>query len=329
MLSTRDQLLSASAQLAKRAAPDETSRNVFLVEELDSSSRVFFARDQVGHAALAIATSASTPSAPALRLDLLSADFGTECTLAMPNSEEMLRVTIIRCHAGDRAMVDLFVTFCTAIIDALPSVPSDLDVSREVNQWVSLFHRLLAPARTDVVGLIGELTAIDVANDTTAWVRAWHSDPGDSIDFGFSSPRVEVEVKATRGQERIHEVSWMQAQGGPPEVRFFASVRVELRESGQSIGEVARSIANRLSDKDAVRHFWGVLGETCGSSFQRFMDERFVTEVSRESILFYPAESIPQPILTLPLPTGVSGLRFRSDFSLGTPVSNSLPLPNY
>lgn len=326
MISIREQLLLASAQLAARASHSRPADDVLLVEELVSRSRVFIARDKSSHVALAVVTSPSTPSVSALRLDLLSAEFGVDCTLAMPNTEELLRVSVIRCHSDDPAIVDLFITFCTAVIEALSKGSTDLDVSREVNQWISLFHRLVAPARTDVIGLIGELTAIDVAVDTTAWVRAWHSDPSDNIDFGFPSPRVEVEVKATSRQERIHEVSWTQVHGGPPEGRFFASVRVELRESGISLGKFARTIADKLADQDVVRHFWKVLGETCGSSFQSFMDQRFIAEVSQKSILFFPSEGIPRPDLTLPLPSGVSGIRFRSDFALGTPLSTSPPL---
>lgn len=75
----------------------------------------------------------------------------------------------------------------------------------------------------------------------------------DAIDFGFTAPRLEIEVKATTGRERMHTLA------------------------------ISRPASSR--------------------------------ETSESTLAFYPAEEVPVPVVDLPLPLGVSDLRFRSDFS--------------
>jgi hypothetical protein len=195
---------------------------------------------------------------------------------------------------------------------ALPATPSENDIAFELDKWLGLFWRLKSPPQTDVVGLIGELTVLRVAACSEAWLRGWHGDPNSTIDFILTEPHVEVEVKTTRSAARRHVISGDQAFGAGN--RFFASVQVDLRESGRSIGDFAREIADGLAPED-VQRLWNLISAECGSAYSEMMSERFIWQVSIDSLCFFRRDDVPRPQLTYPFPPGVSGLRFTSDFT--------------
>lgn len=56
-----------------------------------------------------------------------------------------------------------------------------------------------------------------------------------------------------------------------------------------------------------------------GTQLESVLGCRIAIESSRASLEFYRAESVPVPMVEVPLPVGVSQLRFKSDFSSSTP----------
>jgi hypothetical protein len=200
--------------------------------------------------------------------------------------------------------------------------PSDADVEAEVSKWVSLFWRLQMPARTSVIGLIGELTLLDRVDDLRAWVRAWHIDPADTLDFAFSQPQLSVEVKATTSQQRAHVLSLHQAAPLVMNNHFFASVIVELRDTGVRVGDVVGELGDRLANQPEADLLWRSVGAVCGASLDEFFDARYMRDAARSSLQFYAADTVPQPSVEYPLPAGVSEIRFRSDFSSVIPAED-------
>lgn len=286
---------------------------------------MFAGVDQSGAWALVITARRSGRPVPALRLNLLSADYGTTYQLHHDVEIEAVRVCVIRCTSADPAVRVLFTTFCTALLNELPNNASDTDIENQVRSWVTLFWRLQAPARRTVVGLIGELTLLDNVAHVNDWIRAWHSDPTDNLDFAFSTPPLSVEVKATSSQQRVHELSMHQARPIVGDQHYFASVIVEIREAGVRFGDVVDEVATRLANSPEAELFWHSLASVCGSSLGEFFEIRYMRDVAANSLRLYPAGSIPQPIVQFPLPAGVSAIRFRSDFSSVEPT-NSAPI---
>lgn len=311
----------AAFRRAERRLPDTAlAQRSLIVEPLAAFETMFAAVDSDGFWALVIGARKSGRPVPSLMLSLLTAEYGTRYALHRNANVETLRVCVVRCSSLDPAVRSLFATFCSALLNEMPADPSDSELEHQVGQWVALFWRLQAPARTTVTGLIGELTLFDSVKHVTDWVRAWHSDASDNLDFAFSTPPLSVEVKATLTQQRVHELSIYQALPPVAEQHYFASVIVELRQAGVRVGDVVDEIVEKLAGTPEVEFFWRSLANVCGSSLGEFFDVRYMRDTARASLQFYRAGAVPQPIVQSPIPAGVSGIRFRSDFSSVPPT---------
>lgn len=313
-------LVAALRRVESRSAEAPPPERALLVESLDPSRTFFVAVDDAGSWTLVVRARKTVRPIPALRLKLLSADYGATYELREEEDAGSVRVCVIRCIAPDAEVRNLFATVCAALLEDLPVDPSDADVEVEVSKWVSLFWRLQTPARSSVVGLIGELTLLDSADDLEAWVRAWHLDSDDNLDFAFARPQLSVEVKATTSQQRVHELSAHQAAPLVPGNHFFASVIVELRDTGVRIGDIVSELGNRLAGRPEADLLWRSVAAVCGASLDEFFAVRYMRDSALSSLQFYAADAVPRPSVVYPLPAGVSGLRFRSDFSSVPPV---------
>lgn len=311
--------------LARLGAQGVVGRGL-VVEAIQSHDRAFAGVNSEGAQVLAIETELSSKRVVPVVLHNLVVEYGVSYTLQEAVSSRRLRVSVLRCTADDPEVRGLFATFCQAVLDSLPPRPSELALQEQIEGWVELFWNLQLPIRTSLVGLIGEITLLDSVARPDAWIRAWHASPNDNIDYSFSHPLRGVEVKATTGTERVHEISIHQTTPLADEVRLFASVLVELRDSGTPLGEVLDQIEGRVRGPSELALFRRVLLETCGSSYPEYRRARYMRELSLASLAFFEVSSVPQPKVALPLPAGVSNLRFRSDFSSTKPLDRRLVL---
>lgn len=318
MLLDRTQVIAAFHAAEARLAGAMLSARSLVSEPVAASS--YAGVDSDGYWALVIQTRKSHRSVTGLKLSSLSVEYGAKYQLHRNAAVEELRVCVIKCTSLESAVQVLFASYCVAMVQELPADPCDSDIESEVSKWVSLFWKLQSPPRTTVIGLIGELAILDSVDHASDWVRAWHSQPTDNLDFAFSKPSLSVEVKATTSQQRVHELSIHQAMPTIEDHHYFASVIVELRESGVRLGDVIDDISQRLAGPTEVNIFWRALASICGVSLADYFEVRFMRDVARASLAFYEARSIPQPRVSFPLPAGVSGIRFRSDFSSVEPV---------
>lgn len=320
MATERESVLGAFENAASRALVLSLSGGAFAVEPIGGAGSILAAVDGSGTWGIAIKARRGGQPVPPIHLANLTAEFGVACKLDLGGEVVSATVALLQCQTDERAVRSLFATFVAAVVDELPAEPTDGDVVAVLDRWISLFLHLQSPPRNTVIGLIGELVVIDSAADTTAWVAAWHSSHLDLIDFGFTMPQLEVEVKATSGRERVHTVSIHQSSEEEIGSRYFASLMVEIRDTGLSVGELSRSIADRLPDADARRKFWVTLADVCGQELGDFLASRFIIETSVRSLQLFAAADVPTPSVELPLPAGVSDLRYRSDFSSVAPV---------
>ncbi|MGW8564759.1 PD-(D/E)XK motif protein [Isoptericola sp. NPDC055881] len=311
-------VLDALRRGASRASSENLPSRTLAVLPTHSAVDALAGADADGVYTLAIVARATQPTPAPIRMAVLSVEYGAIYLLDEGDVGREVRVTVLRCNSMDHEIRELFGSFCESVLAVLPASPTEKDVAVELNRWLGLFWRLQAPPRTDVVGLIGELTFLRVAPKRSPWIHGWHGDPSSTIDFVLTKPHVEVEVKATQSATRKHTISYGQAFGAGN--RFFASVIVDLRDSGGTIADFAREIADRLAPEN-VQRLWHLVASGCGSAYAGMMSERFVWKTSIDSLRFYRQEEIPRPELTHPLPIGVSGLRFTSDFTNSPSIS--------
>lgn len=311
-VTSREQVEQTFERLRTSANATAQAAGAFLAERVDSTSSLFLARSAEGESTLVVASVGGSPIAP-LRLAGLYADYGVDCTLIEPGQSTSLRATVIRNPRAASASADLFAALCASLIHVLPPNPTDEDVATEISRWSRLFWRLAQPATPELLGLAGELVVIAESNDIERWVSAWHRSPNDRFDFFFHRRDIAVEVKATSRDRRLHEISLSQIATVGEDGRFFVSLRIV--QGATPLGELVRTISERLSDS-AVIAFWDVLTQTCGAGLDEALKFSVDHSIARSTLRYYYASTVPRPEVSMPLPVGVTNVRFTSDLDL-------------
>jgi hypothetical protein len=185
-------------------------------------------------------------------------------------------------------------------------------VSQAISGLVDLFQSLTTPAKKSVQGLWAELFLIRYASNPSEVVRAWHSAPGEHIDFVSGRQRIEVKSSSTRA--RIHHFSLVQLTP-PMQARLLvASLFVESIGGGVSLRQITEEIRAMLSEDTAsLARFDAVFYATLGASWMEAMEERFDSELALESLQFF--DSLDVPKIDGPISKSVGDVRFTSDLS--------------
>jgi len=309
-----DLILGAFDRVQARASSIDLAPDAFAVEAVREGYYVGSSAD--GALALLVETTPVRSQPAPTRLEYLSASYGIQCDLHEQTSARKVRVSKLLCVDVGPGTRDLFATVCAAIADKLGREPTEQQFADEIARWATLFWRLGQSVATDLVGLVGELAVISCMDDPAFWIAAWHSSPGEVLDFEFGGSGTSVEVKATRGAAREHSLSLEQVSSRDEHVRYFASVLVDLSDSGQAIGQLVREISDRLVDDVSRLRFWDILTKTCGIELEETLARRIETSKILSSVQFYPAWLVPRPDVGLPLPKGVRSVKFTSDFTV-------------
>lgn len=289
----------------------------FLVRRLSADSSYYVGRDGSGCAALLIRSTGSGRSVP-LRLAGIEARFSVPCRIAEPNApEETQTLTVILCLSRDPPIESYFVGILETLVANLSPTPTSKAVGEAVDQLVGLFQKLQAPAKRALAGLVGELCYILLAAEPAATVAAWRSDPHERFDFTSGSLRLDV--KASTSRSRAHDISFEQANVPEGTRGLFASIWIEPAAGGVSVGELLSMVENRIATSaSAVGKLRSVVADTLGSSLPTAFDCRFDLQLAKCSLQIFDASVVPGIRGTTP--AGVTTVRWRSDFSVVSPL---------
>lgn len=281
------------------------------------------AKDSSGSPCLLLRqATATTPTSP-IRLQNLIVSYGVPCIITRPDSQqEEGTFTIVKCSNVDPSLFPHFLKILSPIIITLGPVPTAAAVRRAISGLVDLFQALTIPAKKSIQGLWAELFVIRFASNPYEVARAWHSAPGEHIDFVSGRHRIEVKSSSTRA--RIHHFSLVQLTP-PVQARLVvASLFVENIGGGVSLRQITDEIRMMLSeDSELLARFDAVLYAMLGAGWAEAMEERFDSELAAESLQFIESLSIPR--VDSVIPKSVSDVRFTSDLS-GVPTLDSASL---
>ncbi|MCP3475056.1 PD-(D/E)XK motif protein [Bradyrhizobium sp. CCGUVB1N3] len=305
--------------LLSEIAPS-SREGVFNVRRLEDGSVFYAGRDHRGCAAVLIETSEGGRTVP-LRLAGIEATFSTPYQIVEPDTSPKTQImTSIICINLEAEVVAYFANVMESLLPLMGNRPPSGKIAETVRQLVELFQRLRVPARKSVVGLIGELSIIDAAADTTVAVRSWRADPDDRFDFGAG--KVRLDVKASSNRQRLHEVSFDQANPPSATAAIIASIWIEALGGGVALSELLATIEGKLAGRQQeVLKFRTVVADTLGDSLPQAMDWRFDKQLADSSLRYFDAAII--PAIRPPLPKGVSSARFVSDLSRCSPAELS------
>jgi hypothetical protein len=173
-----------------------------------------------------------------VRTALLDVSSNLRCKVRVTDEEISATFTVIHLRDHSPAMEEYFVDLCMALQrwhDAEPKRP----LGQIILQLASFFALLASPSRKSQLGLWAELLFILESGDPIRLLRCWHQHAEDRFDFSSGDERIEV--KAGRGELRIHHFSEQQLR--EPGLRILVvSYLVEANADGMSVRDVLEEV---------------------------------------------------------------------------------------
>jgi hypothetical protein len=246
-------------------------------------------------------------------LEHLRVQYNLNCRVSRPDGtfEEGV-FTVVHCTGEDVTLQNYFLKVMSTIVVSLGDRPTQSDVAHAINQLIELFRAMTKMPRKSVQGLWAELFLISQARQPAILVDAWHTVVEDRYDFAMDDQRIEV--KSFSGNVRLHHFSLEQLHPPGGVKALVASVSVESSQAGISIADLRGKIQTRLGNNlDSLLHVDKIIALTLGDAWQQVSDARFDEKLAEESLAFYETSVIPS--VNPNLPSGVSGVHFRSDLT--------------
>lgn len=303
--------------------PSPNGENLFNVRRLGDMSPYYAGRSPSGQCALLIRAPGGTRTVPLL-LAGIHALFAVQCRIregeAIGVTDEF---TVVSCSSQDQRSESYFVDVLDLIVQRLGDHPDPKSLEDAILQLVALFQKLQKQPSNSIVGLVGELILIAIANSPRKALDAWHSNPNDRFDF--STGALRVDCKATSQRNRVHEFSLEQTS--PPEgCRAFAmSVFVEPAGGGQSLSALLSELESLVENFEGAMRLRDLVADTLGTSYLEHLDWTFDRELALASAALYDVADIPR--ILEPLAIGVSKVRFSSDLAIAQKVTKAALRP--
>lgn len=292
----------------------------FNVRRLSKGSPYYAGRNAEGHACLLIHAQGAGRGIP-LHLAGLEAHFALKCLVQEPGEPiETKTLSVLACLSHVSSIEDYFASIAESMVQILGPAPSVDRVRDVVEQFVELFQKLQTPPRRSLAGVLGELCLIYLATDETAAIQAWRIDPDERFDFVAGTLRIDV--KASTQRQRIHNLSFDQANPPSGTRSLFASIWIEPTGGGTTLAKLLTLIERATTGNSAVSKLRLVVADTLGNTLPAAMTYAFDLRSASESLQFFDSATV--PALRPPLPNGLSSVRFISNFGLANP--ESLPL---
>lgn len=291
----------------------------FRVSAVPGSPSYLAALSPAGGPALLVRCEPQVPSMP-IRLAGIEARYDVRCWLRDAEEVREERLSIIECTTVDPEAQRFFCGCADQLIALLKPKPATTELAQAVDRLVAMFRAMSQPARTDIVGLIGELCAIYVATDPSLAVRAWRSDPNERFDF--VAGKLRLDVKSSSSADRVHHLSSLQASSAQGTTGILASVLVQMATGGTAVASLVDKIATRLGDDhEAIFRLREAISLTMGATTPLALQAAFDLSASVQSLRYYDMASV--PALRPPFPDGVSDVRFRTDLDSieSTPIA--------
>ena len=175
-------------------------------------------------------------------------------------SSPLAEITIHNVGSGNQTALEVstansnlfqdFYAFCCTVADRvqIDREPIEKALLKTLSSWAALIRQKRLLSDNGQTGLFGELIFLKRIAGVIGWplaVDAWQGPASEEHDFTL--PAIDVEVKSTRGESRIHQISSL-TQLMPKEGRRLAIVSVQLTPGvGKGSQSLPQLIASVLS----------------------------------------------------------------------------------
>ncbi len=159
-----------------------------------------------------------------------------------------------------RELFSYFYDFLCAVADHIQvdGLAAAEAFSRALQNWQALLRRAAGLTEEQQIGLLGELWVLRalIARVGGAALEAWTGPAGQAHDFRIGA--VEIEVKTTRGEKRIHKISSLQqlvASPGAELVLLSIQVTPAGADAGTSLARELRAARTELDSEGRGNDF--------------------------------------------------------------------------
>ncbi|WP_157863230.1 PD-(D/E)XK motif protein [Bradyrhizobium tropiciagri] len=163
--------------------------------------------------------------------------------------------TAVEVSTGNPGLFQDFYAFCCTVADRvqIDQEPVESAISKTLASWSALIRQKRLLSESVQTGLFGELMFLKRVAGVIGWrsaVDAWQGPASEEHDFTL--PATDVEVKSTRGENRIHQIGSL-TQLMPKAGRRLAIASVQLTlGTGRGSQSLPQLIASVLSTASAM-----------------------------------------------------------------------------
>lgn len=263
-----------------------------------------------------VRTNSSASSVQNIIREILSVEYNVSCRLIQDDgTEQEDTFSIITLRSLDAPLQSYFVDIFTMMLRKLQQIPSNRELSVEVENIIAIFDALTNPPKKKVQGLWAELLVIEQSTRPETLINAWHSSPSAKYDFTMGKDKIEV--KSTSFEERIHTFALDQLNPSPNSNLLIASTVV--RESGPaaeglSVKGLYDKICDKVSAVDCQLRLFTIIAETIGNDIAKLESIYYDYTSAVDFLEFYDYHDIPS-IQKDKVPPLVSEVRFSSNLN--------------
>lgn len=235
-----------------------------------------------------------------INLELISVLFSQECNIKEKekNSNDIFTIVLLKTLNSD--LQQYFTDVFSIILQQLETIPSEINLYREVRKVIDLFSSIARPPIKSVQGLWAELLVIEKSLEPEYLIHAWHISKSDKYDFNDSKDKLEV--KSTTKSKRIHTFSIEQLNNNPGSDLLIASTFVIETGAGKSVLNLRDNIISKISDIKMKLRLNEMIYKTIGNEYDKLDDIFFDYQYASDSLSFYAIMDIPRiPINVIPV----------------------------
>lgn len=299
-----------------RSISNATDKEIFNVINIENMSH-YLGKTIEGYPCFFISNNGDSNIALNIDREFLSVEYSISCLLKNEQGciEEKQYYTMITLRTLEAILQNYFIDIFSMMLSKMPSNPSKHELSICIENLITIFSALNKPPKKKIQGLWAEMFVIYDANNPTALIESWHSQPNAKYDFTMG--QAKIEVKSTSSEERIHRFSLNQLNPSPSSSLLIASVTV--RESansstGLSVLDLYDKICERVEHIEARTRLYRVMAETIGNDFAKLNDIYFDIVEAIDSLAFFDYHLVPK-IDKKNVPEHVSEVKFHSNLS--------------
>lgn len=240
----------------------------------------------------------------------IDVEFSRECTIAMGGSESLPGCySIVRLNENDADIVRVFLGLLEEAFLRFNQRYSNREIGEKILELADLFSRI-EDARSDIVGLWGELYLIFKSKSAAHAVQCWCRQKNAKYDF--VSDRFALEAKTTLNPRRKHRFSIDQLRAHSDFDIYVASLNLVEMHSGVTVSYLLEEVRAQIFDDELRSDFLKQCLLKGGRDIYR-SDLKLKPYPDDSSLSIFQAVDIPVPTIDPSDP--IDNIRFDVDLS--------------